>query len=122
MLVAQKCSAVCEDLVAWQARTAQLVAAIDAGRHGGGAGGGGRAVARRKRFSQLCDPPTCTFLERASRVRTLGLLGSMGYSGASAEVGVWQGQMSHTILKSFARIASELDPSVESQISLCSSA
>ena len=99
-----QCSARCEDLAAWQARTAQLMTTIDASRGVGAATMTGRAAARRKRFGKLCDPPTCTFLERTSRVRTLGLLGSMGYRGASAEVGVWQGQMSHTIMKQFERV------------------
>lgn len=102
------CSAKCESLGAWAQRTSKLLLGqIDAGKRPG------RDTApRRQRFGQYCDPPTCTFLSRSSRLRVLGLLDLMEFRGHSAEVGVWQGEMSLAILKAFSsgRTHISIDP------------
>ena len=100
MLIAasQKCSAGCEEVQAWTRRTEALVAKVDSGKRAGR-----DPEARRKKFASLCDPPKCSFLARSSRMRMLGLLDLMDFRGASAEVGVWQGAMSLSILRAFAK-------------------
>ena len=58
---------------------------------------------RRKRNAPWCDGKNveCLFLERGTRFHFPAMLEAMGYRGASAEVGVWIGDYSAALLRSW---------------------
>lgn len=62
-----------------------------------------RDVTRRSRaYAHLCSPGRCTFLSNTPRMVLGDLLQDLGYRGWSAEVGVWRGDNSKTLMSRWA--------------------
>lgn len=76
--------------------------------------GGASLEARRKHNAPWCEAKgvECHFLHRGSRMMFPAMLEAMGYRGASAEVGVWLGDFSDLVLRSWpsGRVHLAIDP------------
>jgi len=90
------CATPCSsDFSLWKNATVQAVL-----QHIRGTRRARRDVAARKRhFDSACKHVKCTFLSNGMRDQIMPMLMNLGYSGQSAEVGVWHGRMSMTIMK-----------------------
>ena len=63
---------------------------------------GGRkrnTAARAHQWRRACEGITCTFLQTMSRGQLFKLLNTLNFRGQSAEVGVWRGQNSLSLLR-----------------------
>ena len=89
------------DHAAWAALTRRAV--LDGMRKSKKSRGGASLATRRERNAPWCDGKgvDCHFLERGSRHLLPAMLEKMGYRGASAEVGVWLGDYSAVLLRSW---------------------
>ena len=91
------CSVPCwRDSAAWVEHSDTLILKADNNTRGKER----NAQARAKNFAHLCSGMECVFLRRADRSKLLNrVLRGIGYHGASAEIGVWQGAMSLAIMR-----------------------